>query len=129
MISGILKVGESMKKINSLKKSTDFERIIKKNRSYKYRDYFIYVEYNTEDIYHFGLSVGKKIGNAVIRNRVKRQLRSMLDKEHYENNFNCIIIVRKNYLDNDYETNEKELLDALKQLKLVKGQNSNENKK
>lgn len=118
-----------MKKINSLKKSTDFERIIKNNRSYKYKDYFIYVEYHTNDVYHFGLSVGKKIGNAVVRNRVKRQLRSMLDKVHYENNFNCIIIVRKNYLDNDYQKNENELLEALKQLKLVKGTNKNEEKK
>ena len=63
-----------MKKINILQKSDDFERIIKNNKSYKYKDYIIYIEKNNDEIYHFGLSVGKKIGNAVIRNKVKRQL-------------------------------------------------------
>lgn len=70
-----------MKKINILQKSDDFERIIKNNKSYKYKDYIIYIEKNNDEIYHFGLSVGKKIGNAVIRNKVKRQLKSIIDKK------------------------------------------------
>lgn len=123
MISEILKDGEILKKINSLKKSTDFERIIKKKHSYKYKEYFIYVERNTNDVYHFGLSVGKKLGNAVMRNHIKRQIRCILDKRHYEDNFNCIIIVRQAYLTNTYEENEENLLNILEQLKLVKGQN------
>ncbi len=123
-----MKDGEILKKINSLKKSTDFERIIKKNRSYKYRDYFIYVERNTGDIYHFGLSVGKKIGNAVTRNKVKRQLRSILDQLEFKNDFNCIIIVRKSYLENNFQTNRINLMNAMKQLNLVKGNQENEEK-
>lgn len=123
-----MKAGEKLKKINSLKKSTDFERIIKHNRSYKYRDYFIYVERETNDIYHFGLSVGKKLGNAVKRNKVKRQLRSILDQMQFINHFNCIIIVRKSYLENDFSTNRDNLIAAMKQLNLVKGTNKHEKK-
>ena len=123
-----MKAGEKLKKINSLKKSTDFERIIKHNRSYKYIDYFIYVERDTNDIYHFGLSVGKKLGNAVKRNKVKRQLRSILDQMQFINHFNCIIIVRKSYLENDFSTNRDNLIAAMKQLNLVKGTNKHEKK-
>ena len=123
-----MKDGEILKKINSLKKSTDFERIIKNNRSYKYKDYFIYVERNTNDVYHFGLSVGKKIGNAVVRNKVKRQLRSILDQLKFKNDFNCIIIVRKSYLENNFQTNRINLMNAMKQLNLVKGNQENEEK-
>ena len=128
MISEFLKDGEILKKINSLKKSTDFERIIKNNRSYKYKDYFIYVERNTNDIYHFGLSVGKKIGNAVTRNKVKRQIRSMIDQIYFKNNFNCIIIVKKSYLNHTFNENSKCFKEAMEQLNLVKGIQNHEKK-
>ena len=128
MISEFLKDGEILKKINSLKKSTDFERIIKNNRSYKYKDYFIYVERNTNDNYHFGLSVGKKIGNAVTRNKVKRQIRSMIDQIYFKNNFNCIIIVKKSYLNHTFNENSKCFKEAMEQLNLVKGIQNHEKK-
>ena len=48
-----------MKKINILKNSRDFDRIIKGNKPYKFKDYIIYIERNTNDLYKFGLSVGK----------------------------------------------------------------------
>ena len=84
-----------MKKRNIFKENKDFNKIIKENRGYKYKDFIVYVEKNTNDIYHFGFSVGKKIGTAVTRNKIKRQLRSIIDKNDYQNNFNCIIIIIK----------------------------------
>ena len=109
-----------MKKINILKDSRDFSRIIKCNKPYKYKDYIIYVEKNTNDIYKFGLSVGKKIGNAVNRNKIKRQLKSIIDKKDYQNNFNCIIIVGKGIKERTYLEKEENLLFALKQLNILK---------
>ena len=64
-----------MKKINILKKNEDFNRIIKNNKPYKTRYFYIYLEWTNEKIYHFGLSVGKKIGNAVERNRSRRVIK------------------------------------------------------
>ena len=49
-----------MKKINILKNSRDFDRIIKNNTSYIYKDYIFYLEKETKDVFKFGLSVGKK---------------------------------------------------------------------
>lgn len=82
-----------MKKDNIIKESSEFDRIIHSNKSIKFKDYIIYIEYNDSDSYKFGLSVGKKIGNAVRRNKVKRQLRSIISQKEYKNGFNCIIIV------------------------------------
>ena len=111
-----------MKKINILKKNEDFDRIIKKNKAFKYKDYIIYVEKNTEGPYKFGLSVGKKIGNAVTRNKYKRRLKNIIDKKSYQNNFNCIIIVSKGILERSFKEMEDNLFKALEKLDLIKGE-------
>jgi ribonuclease P protein component len=106
-----------MKKINILKNSRDFSRIIKENKSYKSKYFFIYTE-KTEETYHFGISVSKKIGNAVVRNKYKRQIRSIISKNNYKKGFNCIIILRKSAIDVEYKELEKDLLTAISKLLL-----------
>lgn len=110
-----------MKKINILKENREYNRIINEKKAFYYKDYVLYVEKNTNDVFHFGFSVGKKIGNAVTRNRIKRQLKNILDQNTYQNNFNCIIIVRKGILNKDFQEMRKDLLDAVEKLNLVKG--------
>lgn len=109
-----------MKKINIIKESRDFDRIIHNNKPYKFKDYIIYVERNTNNVYKFGLSVGKKIGNAVNRNKVKRQLKYIIDQKDYQNNFNCIIIVGRGIKERTFEERKDNLLKALENLKLIK---------
>ena len=109
-----------MKKVNILKNSRDFDRIIKNNKPYKYKDYIIFLERKTTDVYHFGISVGKKIGNAVVRNKIKRQLRSIISKNDYQNNFNCIIIVGRAITERSYKEREENLVSALKKIDIIK---------
>ena len=109
-----------MKKINILKNSRDFDRIIKTYKPYKYKDYIIYLEKNTNDVYKFGLSVGKKIGNAVNRNKVKRQLKAIISEKDYQNNFNCIIIVGRGIKEKSFIEMRENLFIALKNLNLIK---------
>lgn len=109
-----------MKKINTLKKSYDFNRIINNNKPFKYKYIVVYIEKNTNDYYKFGLSVGKKIGNAVTRNKYKRQLRNIISKKDYQNNFNCIIILSRNVLKETYQNLEKDLLYVFDKLNIIK---------
>ena len=113
-----------MKKENIIKKSLDFDRIIKNNKSYKYKDYIIYLEKTENNTYHFGLSVGKKIGNAVTRNKIKRQLKNIIDQNNYEKGINCIIIVRKGLLEKTYQEKEKILLEVFHKLNIIKEKNN-----
>ena len=115
-----------MKKLNILKNSRDFDRIIKNNRPYKYKDYIIYIERDTNNIYQFGLSVGKKIGNAVHRNKMKRRLKSIIDKKDYQNNFNCIIIVGKGINERTFEEMETNLFLAFEKINILKEKNNEE---
>lgn len=113
-----------MKKINILKSSRDFDRIIKNNKPYIYKDYVIYIEKNTNDYHKFGISVSKKLGNAVNRNKIKRQVRSIIDKNDYQNNFNCIIIVGKGINERSFEERKNNLLIALSNLNIIKEKNN-----
>ncbi len=110
-----------MKKKNVLKNNRDFNRIIKNNKPFKYKDYVIYLERIEDSNYHFGISVSKKLGNAVVRNKLKRQLRSIISKNDYQNNFNCIIILGKGILAKNYQQMDNNLQDAFKKLNILLG--------
>ena len=53
-------------------------------------------------------------------NKIKRQLRSIIDKNDYQNNFNCIIIVRKSILNKTYQEITNQLFEIVEQQKLIK---------
>lgn len=110
-----------MKKINIIKENREYNRIIKNGKPFYYKDYVIYLEKNPDHIYQFGFSVGKKIGNAVCRNKIKRQLKNILDEKNYQNGFNCIIIVRKGILDKPFIERRENLLNAVEKLGILKG--------
>lgn len=110
-----------MKKINIVKKKEDFNRIIKNIKSFKFKYFIIYKEYNDNN-YKFGISVSKKLGNAVIRNKIKRQVKNIIDKMDYQKNFNCIIIIRKDFLNLSFKDKERYLHEAFKKLNLLKGE-------
>lgn len=95
-----------MKKINTVKSARDFTRIIKQSNHMSNDSFSIYIAKNDLEIYRFGISIGKKIGNAVRRNRVKRQMRSIIDlnKNLYQKDLDYIIIIKNGF--NNYEFNE-----------------------
>ena len=109
-----------MKKVNIVKENRDYNRIIKENKPFKYKDYIIYIDKKEPSIYRFGFSVGKKVGNAVTRNRVKRQIKAIVSQNDYQNDFDCIIIVGKGILNRSFSEMSENLNFALKKLKLVK---------
>ena len=68
-----------MKKSFRVKKDREFQKVFHKGKSTANRQFVIY-KYNKEDQSHFrvGISVSKKLGNAVTRNRLKRRIRHIL---------------------------------------------------
>ena len=98
-----------MKKENSLKKEQDFQKILKSKKSVGCKSFVIYYLKNEFDYARIGISAGKRIGNAVIRNRTKRQVRSIIDLTFDKNKaLDIIVIVRNKFLEQDYETNLKD---------------------
>ena len=85
-----------VRKLYIVKNQRDIDRIIKKGKLRKSKYYVIYYDNNDLAYDIFGISDGKKIGNAVYRNKHKRKLRSIIDnyKKMYVNNKDYIIILR-----------------------------------
>ena len=103
-----------MKKKEIVKSKLDFNIIINKGKKVG-NEYFtiFYMDYdNYEKL--FGITIQKKSGNAVVRNKLKRQTRALIDetKMLFKNNRKYIIIIKKKCLTANY--NEKLL--ALKTL-------------
>lgn len=88
-----------MKKSYRIKKEKEFKQIIQKRQSFANRHLIVYVRLNEEsDHFRVGLSVGKKIGNAVTRNKVKRQIRQSVFElqEDIVLPYDLVIIARPN---------------------------------
>ena len=107
-----------MKKINVVKSNEEFNEVIQKGKSYKNFYFVIYVRKNNLDKYRFGLTVGKKVCNAVNRNKLKRKVRNILDnhKNLYSNSKDYIIIVRKSCLLEKFNILEENLIYLLKKV-------------
>ena len=75
-----------MKKKEIIKESRDFSKIINKKVNIYNKYYSIY--YQKSDILKFGITVPTKTGKAVIRNKLKRQINSIIDnnKNSIKNN-------------------------------------------
>ena len=100
-----------MKKEYRIKKSKEIEDVLK-NKRYAANPYFtIYIKENNEN-HHFryAISVNKKIGKAVVRNRLKRQVRSIISQINIKDNIDVFIIVRSKVLDIDFNEMNKQIL-------------------
>ena len=84
-----------MKKEYRVKKSQDFDNIIRKKQSFANRQFVIYYQENKLDHMRLGISVSKKLGKEHERNRLKRYVReSFKTRKDFLKNYDIIIIVR-----------------------------------
>ena len=65
-------------KVLRLKKNAGFKTVFGKGAYYADSRLVLYVLRNGKDANYFGVSVGKKIGGSVARNRVKRLIREAI---------------------------------------------------
>lgn len=115
-----------MQKRYRVKKSKEIELIMKKGRS-KANPYFIIYKIEKPDNANFriAISVGKKIGNAVTRNKVKRYIRNTvnLHKNEINGQYDYFIIARKGVADLDHSTFTKQLEQIMRKSIMIQKEN------
>lgn len=99
-----------MKKTYRVKRNIDFQAIIKQKKSVASRQFVLYYAKNDFNHYRAGVSVSKKLGKAVERNKIKRQVREMIYEifEDQESS-DYIVIVRNGYLSKSFDENKRDL--------------------
>lgn len=81
-----------------IKKYSEFENVIDNGQLIRSDSFTFYVLKNDLGFTRIGISVPKKTGNAVIRNRIKRQVRSACGQAtNFSKSIDLVIIVRKGY--------------------------------
>jgi ribonuclease P protein component len=117
-----------MIKFKSLKKSENFIRILKKKKlNTKY--FTIYFDKNlknTGEYLNISFVMKKKIGNAVIRNKIKRKLRSAVQKilkkkKQVDLSFTYVIFGKNSIYKEKFEDVLNEVDRVFKKIKQLKG--------
>ena len=105
-----------MKKKYIVKLNKDFEEIMNNGKSKKNSSFVIYSLKNDTLYDKYGISVSKKLGNAVFRNKYKRKIRAIIDnyKKDYINGSNYIIILRKGALGKSFQELEADFLELMR---------------
>ncbi len=81
-----------------LKKRDDFRRVFQKGRSYANRQFVLYIYQRDKDgPFRVGISISRKVGNAVTRNRMKRMIKEIIRHwiSEIKPNIDLVVIVRK----------------------------------
>ena len=109
-------------KILALSKNEDFKNLLKKKKvSNKYVTIFFGVLSNKK-IANLNISfvTKKKIGNAVKRNKIKRQLRNIINdaikKISINFNYSYLVIAKPTMLNNEYTIIKETLLKSFEQI-------------
>ena len=103
-----------MKKLDIIKSSRKYTEIINTNKCKRNKYFSVYYRKNN-DKNKYGITVPKKTGTAVIRNKIKRRVKNIIDnnKNIVQKNYDYVIIVKKGIIDLTYQEMEKELLKLL----------------
>ena len=85
-----------MKFSESLKKNSDFQKVYKQGKSYANRYLDLYVLENGTVCNRIGISVSKKVGNSIVRHRLKRLIKEAyrLQEDIFYRGLDIVIIAR-----------------------------------
>ena len=101
---------------DSLKNNRDFVNVYTSGKSYANKYLVIYTLKNNSDRNRLGISVSKKVGNSVVRHRIKRLVKESyrLHEKMFNSGLDIVVIARKGSDACDYAGIESALLHLFK---------------
>ena len=111
-----------LRKLNRLSKDKEIKDLIKTGKTLFLPNFIIKHKENKEEITKIGVIVSTKVDKrAVVRNKIKRQIRAII-KDNINNikpGYNILIIVKKQALELDFNKLEKILISGLSKINIL----------
>lgn len=111
-----------MNKKYIIKKKSEISNVIRSKERSGNSYFVIYKKHNYENVnFKFALSIGKKYGNAVARNKIKRQLRSIVreNKDKINRNIEFVIVIKPQANQLQYNEINESITDLLKKINIM----------
>lgn len=107
----------------SLKLNHVFRKLYNRGQSSVTKYLVLYARPNRLSENRVGVTVGKKLGKAVVRNRVRRRMREIyrIHEEQFLPGYDIVVVVRSRAVDADFETLQTAYLCAARKLGLLHG--------
>ena len=111
-----------LKKINRLKKRYQFSYVYKYGEHVSGNYIVLYFTTSKTKTMKVGFAVTKKVGHAVVRNKIRRRLREIVKKQlpNLKQNYNIIVVAKDGITDFDFSYLESEFVGLLKKAELIK---------
>lgn len=106
-----------MEKKYRLAKREDFNKVYRNGKSMANQQFVLYyLPQPNQEEFRLGVSVSKKVGNAVVRNRLRRMMKEIvrLHKDKMTPHYDYILIARKPASELDYQTMEKSIFHVIR---------------
>ncbi len=110
-----------MKKTVTIKSNREFQRLYRRGKSGVSGTLVVYWQKNRHGDSRLGITTGTKLGHAVVRNRVRRQIREIyrLNKEKLLPGRDIIIVARVRAVSAGYHVMERDFLRTARKLGLL----------
>ncbi|WP_309123369.1 ribonuclease P protein component [Paenibacillus sp.] len=111
-----------MQKRLRLRKKEDFAKVFKHGKAAANHQFVVYVKHSqAAESFRFGVSVSKKVGNAVVRNRMRRRVKEIVRRMEplMKPRVDIVCIVRKPALELDHTMLKKSIHHVFKRADLL----------
>lgn len=111
-----------MKKTVTIKSNRDFQRLYHRGRSAAGPTLVLYWQKNRNGESRLGITTGTKLGHAVVRNRVRRQIREIyrLHRDELVPGRDIVVVARVRAVQAGYHAMERDFLRLAKKLSLLR---------
>lgn len=105
-----------------LRKPFEFREVYQKGQSVANKEMVMYVLRRTDNCKRMGISINKKVGHAVKRNRLKRMIREVFRfrKETLQEGLDLVFIVRRGISISTYSGMEKAMEDLFRRARIIR---------
>jgi len=106
-----------MKVQNRIKKYKEFQDVINEGKFLCVDSFNVYFKQNSLKYARIGISIPKKSGNAVIRNKMKRQIRAAIAQEfNFNLSLDIVLIARKLFNIDNFSKTKTDIIELVKKV-------------